>query len=161
MFTGPATITFAGASITHADNCEIVLSPGVVMKADVLGSQGVLTAMCPTKGIAVNVQEAEMGTDSFSRASGYNGNVNEVGSARVLNLDTSIVTLPEGSAAIAWTRPDGMAMRLFLKRAICVPQSQSVKLSNQSFSEFTYQLLMVDPGDNSHIGGTFEEGDAT
>ena len=52
-------------------------------------------------------------------------------------------------------------MRLYLKRAKKLPQAQSVKLSNQSFTEFTYQLLMVDPGDNTNIEGSFEEGDAS
>jgi len=159
MFTGPATITFAGAGIAHADNCEIVLNPTVLIKGDVLGSHGVLDAVCPIKGIAVNVQDAEMSLDAFSRASGYNGNTTEPSTTtKVLRLDTSVVTLPEGACAIAWTRDDAKTMRLYLKRAKVIPQSQSVKLTNQAFAEFTYQLLMADPGDNTDLAGTFEEG---
>lgn len=159
LFTGPATIVFAGNTIDTATDCEIQFDPKVLVAPDPAGDFLALDVMCPEKSINIIVKDSAMNADTFSSSSGYNGNVNQIGGMKILTLDDSIRTLPEGTAAVAFTRPaDGKSFRLFLKRAKKVPQGQSVKLSKSAFSEFAYMLIGVTPGDGSSVLGFFEEG---
>jgi len=159
LHSGPASLTFANGSITHVTELEIRFQPKTATAPDLQDGHGTLAVTCPEKSIAVGVKTLAMSRDAFSWASGFNGNTYEIGNAKVLRLDHSIRTLPTGSVVVAFTRDDGTAMRLFIKKAIAVPGEAATRLMKGQFSEFAFALLEVDPGDGTALGGTFEEGD--
>lgn len=160
LFTGPATVVFGGAEISHATEVEIRLEPKVLEAPDVAKAGGPLDITCPQKGITIFVRDASVTVDSVAAASGYS-TISQVGGAKVLTFDEAVRTLPHGSVSVAFSRNDGTSCRLFLKRVVRVPQSQAAALSKSSFTNFSYAFVKLDPADGTNVAGQFEEGDAS